>query len=185
MRIAIFSDCYLDLTGGIVSSINAQKSALEARGHTVYIFSTGFPKSKSKLGSLAEEHIYQVPSCKLFFRGLTPISRRPKIIENWLKNTHPELKSFDVFYVHYEAGCSIAALRLARKLHIPSVQVMHGREDMGETNIIPYGLRTLVAYSLNLFHSWYLPHLTNVKQDHYLADNLAKAKMWTMMVNHK
>ena len=29
MKIAIFSDCYLDLTGGITSSINAQKAALE------------------------------------------------------------------------------------------------------------------------------------------------------------
>lgn len=184
MKIAFFSDCYLDLTGGIVSSINAQKAALEARGHTVYIFSTGFPRSKAQLAELASQNIFLVPSCKLFFRGLTPVSRRPKIIERWLLKTHPELRSFDVFYVHYEAGCSIAALRLARTLKIPSVQVMHGREDMGETNLIPFGLRTFVACALNSMHSWYLPHSTTVSRDNYLANNLAKAKMWTLMVNH-
>ncbi len=184
MKIAFFSDCYLDLTGGIVTSINAQKAELERRGHTVYVFSSGFPKSKAELKKFAEKNIYQVPSCKLCFRGLTPVSRRPKIIERWLLKTHPEIKDFDIYYIHYEAGCSIAGLRLAKKLKIPSIQVMHGREDMGETNIIPFGFRTIVAILLNWFHSWYLPHKTNIKRDNYLADNLAKAKMWTLMVNH-
>ena len=38
MNIAFFSDCYLDLTGGIVSSINAQKAALEKtqKNHSYY-----------------------------------------------------------------------------------------------------------------------------------------------------
>ena len=184
MKIAFFSDCYLDLTGGIVSSINAQKTALENLGHEVYIFSTGFPRKKETLAKMSVNNIYQVPSCKLFFRGLTPVSRRPKIIEKWLSKNHPELKDFDVFYIHYEGGCSIAGLRLANKYKIPSVQVMHGREDMGETHIIPFGFRTIVAAALNWFHSWYLPHKVKVPRDDYLADNLAKAKMWTLMVNH-
>lgn len=184
MKIAFFSDCYLDLTGGIVTSINAQKAELERRGHTVYVFSSGFPRSETELKKLAEKNIFQVPSCKLCFRGLTPVSRRPKIIERWFLKTHPEIKDFDIYYIHYEAGCSIAGLRLAKKLKIPSIQVMHGREDMGETNIIPFGFRTIVAILLNWFHSWYLPHKTEVPRDNYLADNLAKAKMWTLMVNH-
>ena len=184
MKIAIFSDCYLDLTGGIVSSIAAQKSALETAGHTVYIFSTSFPKPKAELRKLAKKNIFVVPSCWLFFRGLAPVSRRPGVIEKWLLRTHPELKDFDVFYVHYEAGCSIAGLRLARRLDIPSVQLMHGREDMGETNIIPFGFRTMVAIMLNWFHSWYLPHPIKIRRDDYLADTIAKAKMWSIMVNH-
>ena len=184
MKIAFFSDCYLDLTGGIVSSINAQKAALEKNGHTVYIFSSGYPRSRVELQKIAKNHIYQVPSCKYCFKPLTPVSRRPKIIEDWLIKTHPELKDFDVFYIHYESGCSIAGLRLGKKLHIPTVQVMHGREDMGEAGLIPFGFRTIVAASLNWFHSWYLPHKTTVHRDEYYADKFAKAKMWTMMVNH-
>lgn len=184
MKIAIFSDCYLDLTGGITSSINAQKTALEERGHTVLIFSTGYPRTTQDLEALAARHIYQVPSCKYLLRGITPVSRRPHLIKKWLLNHHPELKDFDIFYIHYEAGCSIAGLELARELHIPAVQVMHGREDMGETNIIPFGLRTLVAAALNWCHSWYIPHSIKIPRDHYLANTLAKTKMWELMVNH-
>ena len=184
MKIAIFSDCYLDLTGGITSSINAQKSALEALGHEVEIFSSGYPRTDEELKKLAKDHIYMVPSCKYFFRGATPVSRRPSIVEPWLLENHPELKEYDIFYIHYEAGCSIAGIRLAKKLKIPSVQVMHGREDMGETNIIPFGFRTFVAFMMNWSHSWYIPHRIKIKPDGFYADSRAKAKMWEIMVNH-
>lgn len=184
MKIAFFSDCYLDLTGGIRSSINAQKKALEDNGHEVYVFSTGYPKSKQELKNLKNQNIFQVPSCKFFFRGLTPISRKPKIVEKWLLKNYPEIKKFDIYYIHYESGCSIAGLKLAKKLNIPSVQVMHGREDEGESNIIPFGLRSIVAFFLNFFHSWYIPSQTKIKRDNYLANTYAKAKMWTLMVNH-
>ena len=184
MKIAIFSDCYLDLTGGITSSINAQKAALEKAGHTVYIFSTGYPKSTKELKKLADQNIFQVPSCKYLFRGLTPVSHRPKIIEKWLLREHSEIKDFDIYYIHYESGCSIAGIILGKRLHIPTVQVMHGREDMGVTNIIPFGFRTIVATLLNWFHSWYIPHPIKIRRDNYLADTIAKAKMWTMMANH-
>ena len=56
MKIAIFTDCYLDLIGGIASSIEAQKTALENRGHTVYVFSTGFPRSSQELQKLHHGH---------------------------------------------------------------------------------------------------------------------------------
>lgn len=184
MKIAIFSDCYLDLTGGITTVIDAQKAELERNGHTVYVFSTGFPRSKQQLQQLAKKNIYCVPSCRFFFRGLTPISRRPNVLIKWFLEKHPELENFDVFYIHYEAGCSIAGLKLAKKLKVPSMQMMHGREDMGETNIIPLGLRTLVAIGLNFLHARYIPHIKHIKRDHYLADKIAKAKMWEIMVNH-
>lgn len=184
MKIAFFSDCYLDLTGGIVSSMNAQKKALEKAGHEVCIFSTAYPKTEQDLKKLAEQNIYVVPSCKYLIRGVTPISRRPRIIEKWLISEHPEIRDYDVFYVHYESGCSIAGLRLGKKLKIPTVQVMHGREDIGESNIIPFGFRTIVAVLFNWFHSWYLPHTIKIHRDDYLATNLARAKMWSLMVNH-
>ena len=184
MKIAFFSDCYLDLTGGIVTSINAQKQALEVLGHEVAIFTSAYPKTESELKKLEKSHIYVVPSCRYLIRGVTPISRRPGIVEKWLLRGHPELKEYDVFYIHYEAGCSIAGLRLGKKLHIPTFQVMHGREDMGVTSMVPFGLRTIVGSALNWFHSWYLPHPIKVYRDNYLANTVAKARMWTMMVNH-
>lgn len=184
MKIAIFSDCYLDLTGGIITSINSQREELEKLGHEVIIFSTDYPKTDKELKELADKKIYVVPSCKYCFRGATPVSRRPKIIEKWLEKNHSEIKDFDIFYIHYESGCSIAGIRLGKKYKIPTVQVMHGREDSGEAVLIPFGFRTTVARLLNWFHSWYLPHSVNISPDEYLATTIARAKMWTLMVNH-
>lgn len=184
MKIAFFSDCFLDLTGGIVTSISAQKKELENRGHLVYVFSSAYPKSEEETAKLQKENIFPVKSCRLIGRGLTPIARRPKIIEKQIMREHPEIKDFNCFYVHYEAGCSIAGLRLGKKLKIKTIQVMHGREDIGEQNLVPKGFKTIVAALLNWFHSWYLPHPIKIKRDDYLATTIASAKMWTMMVNH-
>lgn len=184
MKIAIFSDCFLDLTGGIVTTITAQKKELEKRGHTVYVFSSAYKKSKKQLEKLAKDHIFPVKSCKVWGRGLTPIARKPQIIEEQILENYPEIKDFDCFYVHYEAGCSIAGLRLGKKLKIKTIQVMHGREDVGEQHLIPKGFKTIVATLLNWFHSWYLPHPITIEEDDYLATTKAAAKMWTLMVNH-
>ncbi|MBR2709379.1 glycosyltransferase [Candidatus Saccharibacteria bacterium] len=184
MKIAFFSDCFLDLTGGIVTSINTQKKALESLGHTVYVFSSSYPKSEQEKKRLRSQNIFPVPSCKVFFRGIVPIARRPKIVEKWLMANHPEIKDFDIFYIHYEGGCSIAGLRLGKELNIPTIQVMHGREDVGEANLVSFGFRTIVAFFLCWFHSWYLPHKTKVQRDNNLADTVARAKMWALMVNH-
>ena len=184
MKIAFFTDCYLDLTGGITTAINAEKAELERRGHTVYIFSSAYPRSDQEKKKLARSHIYPVPSCKVFCRGATPVARRPRLLEKWILRTYPEIKDFDIFYVHYEASCSIAGLRLARRLEVPSVQVMHGREDVGEAKIIPFTLRTIVAIALNWAHSWYIPHPVKVRRDDYFASTIAATKMWTLMVNH-
>lgn len=192
MKIAIFTDCYLDLTGGIVTVIASQKAELERRGHTVELFTTGYPRDAKTLHRLARQNIFVVPSCRFLLRGLTPVSRRPDLIKKWLRETHAELKSFDIFYVHYEAGCSIAGLQLAKELGIPSVQVMHGREDVGESCLVPFGFRTLVATILHHLHIKFLLRSSpkpsyapaQIPRDHYLATTLARAKMWELMVNH-
>lgn len=184
MKIALFTDSYLNVSGGIVTSIGAQKKALEALGHTVYLFSSGYPRSRSTKFRLKQQNIFIVPSCKVLFRGVAPVARRPRKVEKWVLKHCPEIKDFDVFHSHYEAGCSIAGIRLGRALGIPVVQTMHGREDMGLTSLIPFSLRTFVGASLNRFHAMYLPHTVKIKKDDYLATTKAKAKMWTLMVNH-
>ncbi len=184
MKIAMFTDCYLDLTGGIITSMSAEKSALENLGHTVYLFSTAYPKSDSEVQKLASQNIFVVPSCKYWLHGITPLSKNPKTIQKWILKNHPEIKDFDVFHSHYEAGCSIAGINLAHKLNIPVVQTMHGREDVGVMNIIPRGFRTIVAVFLNILHAFFLPHKIKIRPDNYLAQTLAAAKMWSLMVNH-
>ena len=164
--------------------IDAQKAELEKLGHTVCVFSTGYPRNKEQLAKLAQKHIFMVPSCRWWLRGVTPLSRRPRVIEKWLEKAHPELKEFDIFYIHYEAGCSIAGMRLARQLGIPVVQMMQGREDMGIATVIAPGFRTMVAGLLKWLHGVFVPHSVQVQRDDYLAQTQAAVWMWELMVNH-
>lgn len=43
MRIAMFTDCYHPVINGVVTSIASLKSALEAEGHEVFLFTHDFP----------------------------------------------------------------------------------------------------------------------------------------------
>ena len=74
MKIAIFSDCYLDLTGGIVSVINIEKAELEKRGHTVEVFSSAYPHTDAEIAELAKKNIFPVPSMWPVYSIATSIS---------------------------------------------------------------------------------------------------------------
>ena len=184
MKIAFFTDAYLDITGGVQTAVETQKRTLENLGHTVYLFTPGFKRTDAQIKQLEKQNIFVVPTCRFLFHGVIPVARRPRVVERWVLKKHPEIKDFDICHIHYEGGCSIAGVRLARKFNIPVVQTMHGREDVGLESLIPFGLRSFVGSSLNRFHGWYLPHKTKVKKDEYLAPTRARAKMWSLMVNH-
>ena len=184
MKIAFFSDVFLDASGGIVTSIRSQKTELENMGHEVYLFTAGFRRKKEEWKKFADKKIFIVPSCRFFFKPVMPIARRPAKVEKWILKNFPEIKDFDAFHVHYEAGCSIAGIRLAKKFNIRLVQTMHGREDIGVEDMIPAPFRWLVATLLNKFHSWYLPHTVKVPRDNECVTTRARSKMWSLMINH-
>lgn len=217
MKIAIFSDVFLEVSGGITSSIMAQKDSLKALGHEVVIFCPGYLRHKSSSGHTIvdgrpDEDVILVPTAKLLSFGGAPRARRPKIVKRWIIENCPNFADFDLVHVHYEAACSIAGCQLARQFNIPLVQTMHGREDMAAEVNIPRVINTVVADALCFLHSRCLPHAIIVKKDsgekinlslksgakeafyrekarrfrkkRLLAPTIARAKMWTLMVNH-
>lgn len=175
MKIAVFSDVLLEGVGGIPSSIFAQKESLEKLGHEVTIFAPGF--------SVNDKHIKIVPTHKLLRVNGAPLSKRPEKVIQAILADFPKF-DFDVVHVHYEASCSIAGMKLARKFNIPLVQTMHGREDMAVKINVPFPFKTLVGRVLCFLHGRYIPHPVQIKRDNDLADTVATAKMWTLMVNH-
>lgn len=175
MKIAIFSDVFLEVSGGIPSSLVAQKASLEKLGHEVTVFCPG----RQSLDST----IVIVPTCKALRPGNAPLARNPQVIERWVVRNFPMFAQFDVVHVHYEAGCSIAGARLARRFKIPLIQTMHGREDMALAMNIPYGMKTLVGTSLNWFHTWSIPRETVVRRDKDYAKTVGRAQIWSLMVN--
>ena len=177
MRIAVFTDIYAPwATGGIASSIQAQKGELERLGHEVVVFCPGFDAK--------ERGVVTVPTYKYLRINGAAIAKAPSLIKQFVMKRMPELADFDVIHVHYEAGCSIAGIELARELGLPLVQTMHGREDMAIEMNVPRPLQVLTAAALDDLHRYCLPHESKVKRDDFQAPTLSRRRMWQLMVNH-
>lgn len=177
MKIAIFTDIYAPWgSGGIATSIKAQKADLEELGHEVTLFCPGFDAK--------ERGVVNVPSHEKLRINASVVSRRPKVIEEFVLEKFPKFAEFDVVHVHYEASCSIAGVRLARRFGVPLVQTQHGREDMAIATNIPHPFKLLTATILNFAHSRCLPHTIKVRRDKFQAPTLTRAKMWSMVANH-
>lgn len=156
LRIAIFTDVFLGIPGGIPSSIRAQKTALESLGHQVTIFCPGtqqdFENPLSQFGANHDPNIILVPTAKFLVNG-APFSKWTKQVVRFIEGKYPNLtESFDLFHIHYEATTSMAGLILAKKYHIKTVQTMHGREDMAIAINVPHPFKTLAATGINLIH---------------------------------
>lgn len=178
MKIAIFTDIYAPWgDGGIPSSIKAQKNELERLGHEIVLFCPGY--------NAREKGVINVPSHEHVEINGAIISKRPKKVEQFVLERFPNFADeFDLVHVHYEASCSLAGVRLARRFGMPLVQTMHGREDRAIEVNTPKLVRGFVARWLNKHHGNYLVHELRVKRDKFQAPTKLRARMWTLMVNH-
>ena len=194
LRIAIFTDVFLGIPGGIPSSIRAQKTALESLGHQVTIFCPGTQQDYSnplnKFGADHDPNIILVPTAKFLVNG-APFSKWTKYVMRFIEKKYPNLaEAFDLFHVHYEATTSMAGLLLAKKYGIKVIQTMHGREDMAIAINVPHPFKTLAATGINLIHRTTLKPIAkkSLKPDYQnteiknLAPTIARRQMWQMMV---
>lgn len=188
MNIAIFTDVFLEVPGGIPSSISAQARSLKKLGHQITIFAPGFKDKNGQAQGAPDpeilENIVVVPTHPHLRLNGAPLSKSPETVEKWLLENYPVFSQFDLVHVHYEASCSLAGMRMARRFRVPLVQTMHGREDMAIAVNVPHPFKTLAGCALNFLHSKYIPHKVEVTRDQDLAPTLARAKMWTLMVSH-
>lgn len=206
LRIAIFTDVFLGIPGGIPSSIRAQKASLEALGHQVTIFCPGTQKDYSnplnKFGADHDPNIILVPTAKFLVNG-APFSKWTKHVIRFIEEKYPNLtESFDFFHIHYEATTSMAGLILAKKYHIKTIQTMHGREDMAIAINVPHPFKTIAATGINLIHRTTLKSISkkSPRPDYQnpepkkspslnyqnakiknLAPTIARREMWQMM----
>ena len=193
LHIAIFTDVFLGIPGGIPSSIRAQKASLEALGHQVTIFCPGTQKDYSnplnKFGADHDPNIILVPTAKFLVNG-APFSKWTKYVTRFIEKKYPNLaETFDLFHIHYEATTSMAGLLLAKKYGIKVVQTMHGREDMAIAINVPHPFKTLAATGINLIHRTTLKPIAkkSPKPDYQnteiknLAPTIARREMWQMM----
>lgn len=198
MHIAFFTDVFLEIPGGIPSSIKAQKTALESLGHHVTIFCPGWKKqqpgismdkkSRFSLNKNSNEDIVIVPSFKLLRPNGAPLAKSPTKIIKYINKLYSNFSSsFDLIHVHYEASCSIAGVKLAKKYHLKLVQTMHGREDIAIYTNVPTPLNYLVAPLLNFLHQKSLKSIQKKKisipkKDDYLITTSVHRNMWELMI---
>lgn len=176
MKIAVFTDLFLEIPGGIPSSIKAQKKALEDAGHQVVVFCPG-------RGVGEDATICIVPTFRVLKIGGAPTAKLPDVVESYIEQKFPDFgKEFDLVHVHYEAAVSMAGVHLAHKYHLPLVQTMHGREDMAVATNVLHPFKWLAAWFLASWHAKYIPHRRNVEIDDYLAPTQTRAMMWSIMV---
>ena len=177
MKVAIFTDVFLEVPGGIPSSINAQREYLEKAGISSVVFCPARP------GSKVPEGVFAVPSFKHFRPGGAPFAKRISKVKKAILEAYPEF-DFDIVHVHYEGACSLAGMQLAREFKKPLVQTMHGREDVAAETNIPHPFKTLGGSLICFLHHFGVPNTIKIKRDDYLAPTIVRAKMWTLMVNH-
>ena len=178
MKIAVFTDLYLEVTGGIPSSISAQKAELEKLGHEVIVFTPGFKSTDSS--------VVLLPTAKHLTINGAPLAKWPNLVVKFIEKNYPNFgQDFDLIHSHYEAGASIAASMLAKKYNLPLVQTMHGREDMAIAVNVAHPFKTFAGKGLNLIHNHYLKNITgkiSVQKDNYLAPTIATKNMWELMI---
>ena len=198
MRIAFFTDVFLEIPGGIPSSIKAQKTALESLGYHVTIFCPGWKKQQPGISMDKQSHfsliknsnedIIIVPSFKLLRPNGAPLAKSPTKILKYINKLYPNFSSsFDLVHVHYEASCSIAGVKLAKKYHLKLVQTMHGREDIAIYTNVPTPLNYLVAPLLNFLHQKSLKSIQQRKitlpqKDNFLITTSVHRNMWELMI---
>ncbi len=116
LNIAIFTDCYLPVKNGVVTSVAQLKAGLEARGHRVIIFTVeagGYLETDP--GIIRFRSVPIGLGTELSF-GLVNQARVNRIIRS---------ENIQLIHSHTEFNLGISAILAARKFNLPRVQTTH------------------------------------------------------------
>lgn len=118
MKIGIFTECYKPVMNGVAVSIESFKTALEEKGHEVFVFAPEHPEAKQ------EKNIFRFPSFSDPKKRLYPIFL-PSI--NLLKNRLPEdvIKNLDLIHSQHMFTAGRLARYVARTYDKPLVYTYH------------------------------------------------------------
>lgn len=115
MNIAIFTDCYLPIKNGVVTSVLQLKEGLQKKGHNVLILTIEVPNYDE-----TDKNIYRLPS---IYSGLG--EQRFGIINQGAVNRFLKKKKIDIVHTHTEFALGYCGKAVARKLKIPHVHTTH------------------------------------------------------------
>jgi len=115
MNIALFTNTYLPHVGGVARSVKTLEDACRARGHQVVVVAPEFQDAAPS------PHVLRVPAIQNFngsdFSVQLPV---PSVVHEFMDTFQP-----DLIHSHHPFLLGDAALREARKRHVPIVFTHH------------------------------------------------------------
>lgn len=122
MKIALMTNNYKPITGGVPISIERLAEGLRALGHEVTIFAPTYEEQKYCEG---EENVFRYATfLKHFIGGIVLPNPFDARIERELKE-----HSYDIIHVHHPVLIGRTAVRLSKKYDIPLVFTYHTRYE--------------------------------------------------------
>lgn len=147
MKVALFTDSYLPVRDGVVSSILSFRSGLRQKKHDMYVFAPSLPHAKAEAG------VFRYPSVKFFPYPDYRAAILPGVHPSAARKVHPQL-------VHSKAmvNMGLAAISYARMKKIPAMASLETMIPDGVHYVLPHssmhGFGKEIAWSyLRWFYS--------------------------------
>ena len=139
MKILLFTNTYAPHVGGVARSVNTLENACREWGHSVRVIAPEFDDAESS------EHVLRVPAIQNFngsdFSVRIPV---PNVIRNFIEDFAPE-----VIHSHHPFLLGDAALRTARRLHVPIVFTHHTLYER-YTHYVPFDSLAMKRIAIRL-----------------------------------
>lgn len=145
MRVGIFSESYRPLINGVSTSVDTLVAELERAGHTVYIFTSRFPRYEDD-----RPGVYRFPSVNSV---VEPDYVIPIPISRHIETAIPKLK-LDIIHSQSPFFLGLVARRVARRAGIPLVSTNHTLYTE-YTHYIPFVPRGTMRNLTIKWMSWY------------------------------
>lgn len=118
MRIGLFTDTYPPFINGVSTSVSILKTALEKKGHTVYVVTVNPESMKYEFSE--DNTVVRIPGIPIGIydyrlTGIYPI-KAIKMIKKW---------NLDIIHSHTEFGIGTFARLISKQLNIPLVHTYH------------------------------------------------------------
>ena len=145
MRVGIFSESYKPIINGVSTSMDTLVAELERAGHTVYVFTSRFPRYEDD-----RTGVFRYPSVNSV---IEPDYVLPIPISHRIASAIPKLK-LDIVHSQSPFALGWLARRVARQAAIPLVSTNHTIYTE-YTHYFPFASKSFARATLIRWMSWY------------------------------
>ena len=161
MRVALFSECYLPWTNGVVTSVVTLRETLRERGHTVYLFTPGKPQASD------DSHVIRLPEL--------PFPPHPYHYARPFPKLPIDFSSLGIEVIHSQHPFTVGRLgaKLAKQNGLPLVYTIHAQYgDLAKYARAPMVRKPGTRVFKQVLRRYCSMVDTVIAPSHYTADHL-------------